>query len=1104
MSPSANTEASVLQFQFADDCQVKDVHAAAHWKSTRQVLKTSHVNTAFDLILNFDAAQPPVSMSISYQCTTISKLYAHAVANTFRKITNKLVLKKECKVRELDFVSEEDKQKMVSWNPKIPYAQMSCMHHLVEATARAIPGSEAVCAWDGSLTYAQLDSFSSTAAKLLVQAGVSPGMYVPFAYEKSLWTVVATLAILKAGGAFVPLDPTHPGARLKETLDSIHASVIVTSDRFSSTFVGLVERVVTISATTVSQHQYNNIHDFPSVNTGSTDPIFVLFTSGSTGKPKGMIHEHGAICTHAIAHGEAMGYHAARVLQFAAHTFDVAIIDIFTTLIFGGAICIPSEEDRRSNIVDVINRMKANYAILTPSFAGLIEPSKVPTLRTLAIGGEALPQAHIERWAGKVSLIQIYGPAEVGICLIMYMHPSQTLPETVGHTLRNSSCWLVDPDDPHRLVPIGAVGELVVAGPSLARGYLNDEVKTRLSFFENPSWAHDLGLKCQRFYLTGDLLRINTSSFDGSHDFVGRKDSQIKLRGQRIEPGEVEHHVTRIPGVAISVVARPKRGCFAGELVAVVQMRSTESNTSRILDEPISLAPEQSLSIESLRKHLSSNLPGYMIPTACLIVTRMPFVPSLKLDRRLVDDWLMNMESRPSKVAYSTMLDLKASRLDAKDTTANVLSLKVAELVACNDRVKREMLENHDFRLQRAGIDSIQIISLSMYLQKTHQVKIPMEILLSSKVTIRDLAFLIDYPNQSSTASKTSTAIDMCREVDQLGEKLFRDIGAQSPNRYSRKNVQIQNIFLTGASGYLGSAILQQLMARSNIRVFALVRCLTEFTSLQRIIDAAAKMGWWQDAFRSRITLWQGDLTAPDLGLDSQQLQLLRGTSTQKDHCIHAVIHNGARVHYSSDYETLKPPNVSPTLELLKITALAPTISTFVYISGGQKPNHTLPLLTRDPVPTDGYALSKAASEHLVHTCVSHPSFQHTRLCTMKPGYIIGAPSSGIANTRDFLWRLVAACVEIGAYNVDESAHWLFVTDVSRVAQGVMMGVFGQGASGHVERVLDGLFFAELWDLLREQFGYMLEPLGYEAWMGRLRASIDERQETHGLFPLLH
>lgn len=192
---------------------------------------------------------------------------------------------------------------------------------------------------------------------------------------------------------------------------------------------------------------------------------------------------------------------------------------------------------------------------MRPSFAGLIDPSEV---KTLAIGLEALPQDRVHKWAKEVSLIQIYGPAEAGICLTMEMR-LDTSPETVGYPLCNSSCWLVDLDNPEVLVPVGAIGELVVAGPSLARGYLSDEAKTRASFIERPAWAITLGLSYERFYVTGDLLRYNTSSFDGSYDILGRKDAQIKLRGQRIEPAEIEYHIGKLPGVAVSMETWPQK-----------------------------------------------------------------------------------------------------------------------------------------------------------------------------------------------------------------------------------------------------------------------------------------------------------------------------------------------------------------------------------------------------------------------------------------------------------------------------------------------------------------------------------------------------------------
>ena len=1011
-------------------------------------------------------------------------------------------------IGQLDCTSEEDKLKILTWNSRTPYAQLNCMHHLVEGVTRVLPNSEAVCSWDGSLSYSQLDVLSSSAAQLLLRAGVGYGVYVPFAFEKSLWTVVATLAILKAGASFVPLEPTHPKTRLVEILNNVQAKIVVTSELYSSMFKGLVDQVIVISERTTIAKQQEGCEDFHYPTVGPQDPAFVLFTSGSTGHPKGMVHEHGAFCTHTITHGEAMGYHGARVLQFAAHTFDVAIIDIFTTLVFGGCICIPSEEDRRSNIAGVIRGMKVDYTIWTPSFANLIDPADVPTLKTLAIGGETLTRDCIEKWAEKVQLIQIYGPAEAGIVLMVHMHATRTRPETVGYPLRNSSCWLVDPANPNSLVPIGAVGELVVAGPSLARGYLNNEKKTRAAFVENLTWANDLGLRFQRFYRTGDLLKYNIESYDGSYDFIGRRDGQIKLRGQRMELGEVEHHIAGIPEVAVSMVTRPTQGSFASELVAIVQMRNFES--SRVLNEPIAIASEQALSIDALRQHIDKFVPGYMLPTTCIVINAMPFVPSLKINRKLVEAWLANMKSRPLEVVSATIAGLSLSCLDPNEITANALSIKYAKLVAPGDPTLQQKLEGHDFALQKAGIDSIHIISLSMFLQKFYGLKVPMQTLLSPKTTIRDLAFSIDSESSSFVTSNGHVDFDALQESQLLINKLEEDLrsnGRPAPQSTS----PIRNIFLTGASGYLGTAILQYLMAHQGLSVIALVRCHNQPEGLQRITDAAIKAGWWQKSYRSRIRVWRGDLTMPRLGLEEDKFQHLCGLSKAPTDHIHAIIHNGAKVHYSSDYGTLKPVNVDPTLELLKATAGAEHLSAFVYVSGGQKPCLETGAAIEGFRATqankgNGYEQSKFISERIVAHTVHHPAFQRKKLYTVKPGYIIGSLQTGVANTSDFLWRLVASCLEIKAYDADQAMEWLFVADTQHVARRILAGVFDlrQYPSGHVEQVCEGLRFSELWTILRQDFGYELEPVPHRQWLLCLQSAIAVKQEAHLLFPLLH
>ena len=664
---------------------------------------------------------------------------------------------------------------------------------------------------------------------------------------------------------------------------------------------------------------------------------------------------------------------------------------------------------------------------------------------------------------------------------------------------------------------------MIIAGPTLACGYLNDEAKTQLSFIAAPKWATRMGLQFQRFYKTGDLLKYDVHTLDGSYRFVGRKDAQIKLRGQRIEPGEVEYHLGQLPNVAVSMVTRPEEGCFAGELVAVVQMQYLNGERSKVRNESISLAPLQSLPVEMVREYLSKILPHYMVPTVCLVVNSMPFVPSLKIDRRLVSTWLTGMDSRPAGLNMRVF-----GRLNPNEITANALSIEVAQLVAGKTKARCFMFEGHDFALQDTGIDSIQTISLLMSIRKRYHKKLSVTVLLSPKTTIRGLARLIDNTEEPflddhgsvigdispGCITMPATAVDLCYDSKVLTENLFRNINVDKDERPSGP---IENVFLTGATGYLGSAVLRQLLEPPSINVYALVCCSTKSNGLQRIVDAATFYGWWQDEYRSRIHVWPGDLTKPSLGLGTSER--LRGKEVPRDLSIHAIVHNGAKVHYSSDYETLKAVNVNSTLELLQITARATHISTLVYVSGGEKPNSTASSASSASldhlIDATGYTQTKIVSEQLVRKCIDHAAFRKMTLRVVKPGYIIGSRHKGIANQNDFIWRLVAGCIEIAAYNRDEAGNWLFIADVDRVAESVTKGVIGDGnddearsgkcPSGlRVDRVLDGLRFSELWDVVAEVYGMAFEALGQDEWMSRLRDKVLESGQTHLLFPLLH
>lgn len=246
---------------------------------------------------------------------------------------------------------------------------------------------------------------------------------------------------------------------------------------------------------------------------------------------RGTIVQHAAFCASAAAHAPALRmYSTSRVLQFASYTFDASVMEILTTLSLGGTVCVPSEEDRLNNITEVIRSMNVTWALVTPSVIQLIQPSSIPSLRTLVLGGEALSQSHIDTWAKELELINAYGPTECAV--IATANPYVTLSTNSNNIGRavGSHAFVVDKNNHNRLAPLGASGELVFEGPILAAGYLRNDTKTAEVFIENPSWvnqhggAHS-GRSKTRIYKTGDVVKYAP---DGNLIFCGRKDTQVK------------------------------------------------------------------------------------------------------------------------------------------------------------------------------------------------------------------------------------------------------------------------------------------------------------------------------------------------------------------------------------------------------------------------------------------------------------------------------------------------------------------------------------------------------------------------------------------------
>ncbi|UKZ49168.1 NRPS [Trichoderma virens] len=508
-------------------------------------------------------------------------------------------------ISSIDIMTAQNMERTWNWNNDLPKAMDCCLHTLIGDQIRAAPTSPAVHAWDATLSYEQLDRLSSKLAWRLHDLGLSPGEIVPLSFEKSAWIIVSILAVVKGGGTFVLLDNALPEQRLQ---------VIVMSLRLADT-------VIPVSASLAS-----DLEDQAERQLNSPTPdsiLYVAFTSSSTRVPKGAQVSHRNFASAMHHQTKQFAYKKSwRVFDFASYSFDMSIFGILYTLAAGACLCIPNDEDRKSELPKSISDMQADSVILTPSVLRTLDPKEVSCLKLIMSIGEPLCRDDVIPWVdARVQLVNAYGPAE---CT-----PVSTINSNVGEGEGNPHIgrglghitWVADAEDHNCLVPIGKVGELLLEGPLVGRGYVGNLEKTQAVFIEDPSWllvgTTEHAGRHGHLYKTGDLVSYND---DGTLNYIGRKDNQVKIRGQRVELGEVEHHVKQCVADAAQVVAEVVLNGDSNTYTDVEAAPSTVETTH-------SLEPD-------VERALTEHLPSYMILVAIFHLEEMPMTATQKTDRK--------------------------------------------------------------------------------------------------------------------------------------------------------------------------------------------------------------------------------------------------------------------------------------------------------------------------------------------------------------------------------------------------------------------------------------------------------------------------------------
>ncbi|WP_253267541.1 non-ribosomal peptide synthetase, partial [Streptomyces sp. NL15-2K] len=568
----------------------------------------------FDVTLEFWEHDDGLSGELEYntdlfEARTIEQLCRHWVT-----LARELVDSHSLPLSRIEMLSQDERSRTTSeWSlgaeAEVPEATLA---ELLRAWVAEHPDSVAVLADTVSLTYAELDARANRLARVLAARGVAPESRVAVVLPRSVDWVVTVLAVVKAGGVYVPVDPALPEERLAYVLRDSGAGVVLTrGDLVAGLPLGSARAVVVDDADVVAETTRQPAAD-PRVDVPLTAAAYVIYTSGSTGRPKGVVVPHRGLAAFVTALVRRCAVDGtARVLQLASASFDASVLELLMAFGGGGALVVPSVEGPLvgDDLLGVLRAASVTHALIPPTVLGSIPSADVPDLRVLLSGGEACDAALVDRWAGGRTMVNAYGPTEVTVVATMSgrLAPGGGVAPPIGGPAGASRVYVLD--NLLRPVPPGVPGELYVAGAGLARGYQGRSGLTAERFVADPFGTGE------RLYRTGDVVRRRA---EGQLEFVGRSDDQVKIRGLRIEPGEIEAVL---------------RGHDTVERAAVV-VREDRPGIKQIVAYLVPRAGREIPSRDELRRFAVAELPDYMVPSAFVALPELPVNTSGKIDRR--------------------------------------------------------------------------------------------------------------------------------------------------------------------------------------------------------------------------------------------------------------------------------------------------------------------------------------------------------------------------------------------------------------------------------------------------------------------------------------
>lgn len=808
--------------------------------------------------LSFEINPNDYSFTIEYKTdlfkrNTIEGFYNHYI-NLLREIQNN----PDITIKDISVFSKTEKEQLLYGfnDTKMDYSSDKTISELFEKQVEKTPDTTALIFEDISFTYRELNEKANQLAHYLRSNGIKNDNIVGIMLNRSPELIISMLAILKSGAAYLPIDPTYPENRINYIISDSNIDTLITSSNLNNEFIE-VNNTISADLTNTDIFSNNNTENLSNINIPE-DTAYVIYTSGSTGNPKGVSISHKNVNNFIATVSRKINF-LGNIVSVTTFCFDIFVLESLLPLQIGQTVVLASDEEQNSPQKLNTLCMKYNVSMLqtTPSKMSLLlydtSLEFIKNLKVVMVGGEPFPSNLLEllKSIATAKIYNMYGPTETTVwSTIKELSNTDTI--TIGKPIGNTQVYILDSDN--NLVPIGVPGSLYIGGDGVSKGYLHKPELTSEKFINNPFIDNDV------IYNTGDLARWTT---DGEIICLGRSDFQVKLRGLRIELEEIENNIENFPNISKAIVCI-KTDSFGRQFICAYFTATTK------------------VSVPKLRDFLNNYLPSYMIPSYYSQLSSFTYTPNGKIDRKKLPEPVFNTSSK-ELIAPSTETEKKLSEIFEK-------LLKISPI----------SVDDNFFEI---GGDSLLALKLQIELLKLG-FSIPFADIYKYN-SVRQLATHMDSLNSSTNIAKILNADDF-KDIDKLLNSDIQNV------EISNTVVNIGNVLLTGATGFLGAHILSYIIDNSPFSVYCLIRQNSLSDTTQKLLNRLNYyFGSKYDALiNKRIFVVTADIVKNKLDIDKNTEELLNKN-------ISCVINSAANVKHYGSYETFEDINVTGVKNLV-------------------------------------------------------------------------------------------------------------------------------------------------------------------------------------------